>query len=76
MTIDCKVIDLNERPGQESLRVSFPKRTGQVLTLALSPDELKRFKGGEAMTAELTAPPEPKKEPAEKGKPAGKEKVK
>ena len=46
MAITCKVIECNKRPGQESITLTFPDRTGQVLTIAVEPENLSQFEKG------------------------------
>ena len=78
MAIEFKIIGCDESKGREVLTATFPERTGQVLTLAVTPDELSQFERG--ATYELTfrlvkAAPTPKTDtPAEKGRTADKDK--
>jgi len=55
MDMTCKIIGLNR--GQGSLTMTFPGRTGQVLTLAVPPEDLKQFEEGAVyrLTLELVS---------------------
>jgi hypothetical protein len=46
MAITCKVLEVNNRPGNECLTLTFPERFGGALILAMNPAELPNFVEG------------------------------
>jgi hypothetical protein len=56
MEINGKIIGCNDRPGQESIDVTFPERTGQVITLAISADAAKSLAAGSACRLVIDPP--------------------